>query len=110
MKIEEKALVKNASSEAQVKRAENKEKLLRERELEDLNYVMSSQQGRRLMWRLLGHCKVFESVFETSAKIHYNSGKQDVGHYIMSEIISAGSDLFLKMQNEAIKQKEIDNE
>jgi hypothetical protein len=48
----------------------------------------------------MGHCKTFESIFEPSAKIYYNSGRQDVGHYLMKEIVEAGEHYLLKMMME----------
>lgn len=99
---------KNAADENQVKEARLTEKRIRERELGDLRYLLASAQGRRLIWRLLGHCKSFESVWEPSAKIHYNAGKQDVGHFLMAEIIAADENSFLQMMKEA-KQGEMTN-
>lgn len=52
---------------------------------------------------MMEHTKTFGSIWEPSAKIHYNSGKQDVGHFIMAEIMEADPNLFMKMMKE--KQK-----
>lgn len=99
---------KNAADEEQVKQARLSEKRVRERELSDIRYLLQSAQGRRFLWRLMGHCKSFESVWEASAKIHYNAGKQDVGHFVMSEIIASDENAFLQMMKEA-KQGEMTN-
>lgn len=97
---------KNAANQKQVKSQEQRLKLERETEINDLKVLLSSPHGRRVFWRILEHCKVFSSVWEASAKIHYNAGIQDVGHFILSEVLEADDQALLKMMNEA-KQKEI---
>lgn len=96
-----KPLVQNAADEDQVKDAKLKLKLSRDTELNDLRFILSSQQGRRFFYRLLAECRVFNSVWEASAKIHYNSGRQDVGHFIQAEIVEADQDAYFKMLTEA---------
>jgi hypothetical protein len=96
----------NAADEDQVGRAKGREKRLREREMNDIRYLLQSIQGRRFLWRLMGHCKVFESIWESSAKIHHNAGMQDIGHFVMAEIVAANEDAFLQMMKES-KQGEI---
>ena len=97
---------KNVADEKQVREqgaAVNRERL---RELNDIRYLLQSPQGRRFLWRLLSRCKSFGSVWEPSAKIHYNSGQQDVGHFIMAEIVEADENAFLQMMKES-KQGEM---
>jgi hypothetical protein len=83
------ALVDNAGDEQQVKEARRKEKYIRKNELADVREVLAIPAGRRLLWRLMKHCKVWESVWHPSALIHYNSGQQDVGHFLLTEISEA---------------------
>lgn len=94
-------LNRNAADEEQVREAAKKVKFGRDRELSDLRAVLRTMEGRRLLWRLLGHCRVNGSVWEPSAKIHYNSGQQDVGHFVMSEIVEAGEEFLFQMMREA---------
>lgn len=96
----EKAMVKNAADPKQVKRAANKEQFKKDNERSDLSKVLETPEGRRVMWRLLEHCKVFGSVWDPSSRIHYYAGKQDVGHFLMAEIVDAGEDYLLAMMKE----------
>ncbi len=96
--------VKNASSKKQVEEAGGKERRLRERELNELRTVLSTEAGRRFLWRLMGMCKTFSSIYETSAKIHYNSGQQDIGFYLLREVDAASPEMFFKMREEALKE------
>jgi hypothetical protein len=75
----------------------------RENQLKDLRKVLSTLEGRRTFWRLIEHCRPFASIWEPSAKIHFNAGKQDVGHFIMTEILEADDELMGKMMIESKK-------
>lgn len=90
----------NASDKAQIKKQEKEFQKIRKQELADLKYVLASEQGRRLVWRLMGKCKTFSSIWETSAKIHYNAGQQDLGHFLLAEVMEANSESFLQMMKE----------
>lgn len=96
----EKVSVKNAADEGQVRKAAERAKSMREKELNDIAALLQTDYGRRFIWRLLGHCKVFGSVWESSAKIHYNSGVQDVGHFLLAEVTEADPDSLIKMMKE----------
>jgi hypothetical protein len=95
------AFVKNAADKEQVKEGSRKERDKRKQELLDLQVVLDLPAGRRLLWRFLTECKTFESIWESSARIHYLAGKQDLGHFIMAEIVAADEDSLLTMMKEA---------
>lgn len=92
--------VRNAADENQVRNAAEKESLRREQELADLREILGTPAGKRVIWRFLAHCGTFESIWEPSAKIHYLSGKQDVGHFLMAEIVEAMPEALLEMMKE----------
>ena len=100
--------VKNAADEGQVREAEKKAKLGREQELADMRKLLATDFGRRFVWRVMSRARVFESIWEQSAKIHYNAGQQDFGHFIMAEVVEAGPEHLLRMMQEA-KQGEQSN-
>lgn len=104
--MDERPEVKNAGDEQQVKSSRQRDKRVRERELSDLRVTLSTKEGRRFYWRLMSHCGAFRSVWEPSARIHYNSGRQDVGHFLLAEVDEAGNELFEKMKNEAKREIE----
>lgn len=92
--------IKNVADKEQVKSAERNAEKIRDRELSDLKIVLELPEGRRFIWRLLEQCKVFESIWHPSALIHHNSGKQDVGHFVMSEVVEASDERLLQMMKE----------
>ena len=97
---------RNLADEKQVKKAALKERDIRKQELNDIRTVLSNASGRRLMWRLLEHCNAFGSVFtKDNAHMSYLSGRQDLGHFIMSEIVQADENLLLKLMKDNYKAK-----
>lgn len=101
------SVTKNAADEAQVRKDGERQKSAREQELVDLKFVLSHPAGRRFLWRLLGHFGVFKSIWEPSAKIHYNAGLQDGGHFLLAEVEAADQEALFVMQREAKKREEI---
>ena len=90
---------RSLSDKKEVDKASQKIALERRKEIDDIREVLSTLQGRRFLWRVMEKCKVFGSVWEPSAKIHYNAGKQDLGHFLLSEITDADEEkLFLMMK------------
>ena len=98
----------NISTKENVKEVKRQATNARRQELNDIKTVLSTKSGRRLYWRLLEYCKVFESIWESSARIHYNSGVQDVGHFLLSELVDSDENLLFKIMKENKKEKEND--
>lgn len=98
MADELKALVGNAADSEQVEKASKREKITRRTQLEDLRAVLSTKSGRRFVWRLLEHCRTFESIFSPNdAIMAHGSGSQDVGHFLMAEIVQAQPEALITM-------------
>lgn len=103
----ERALVKNAADPKQVGIAKKREADDRELELADLRAVLMLPEGRRFLWRVLGKCQVFGSVFDqVPTQQAFNSGRQDVGHFLMSEITEADDKQLLVMMQESQAREE----
>ena len=102
----EKSLVKNAADEQQVKEAGAKQRFTRETEINDLKAVMGTPAGRRIFWKILSHCGVYETVMSSDSNLtSYNAGKQDVGHFVQAELNDACPDEYDLMFKEARKAK-----
>lgn len=88
---------------------ELKQKELRRRELTDIGTVLSNASGRRLIWRILEKCGVFSSTFNKDAStMAYLSGQQDLGHFIMSEIVASDEHLLFKLMKENKTKEKLD--
>lgn len=77
----------------------------RKEELEDLARTLALPQGRKVLYRILERCRVFESIWDPGAKIHYNAGQQDVGHWLMLEIGEAEPKSIGLMMQEAYQER-----
>lgn len=96
----ERPLVINASDRSQFDKAVKTRKQIMEQQLDDLRSLLDTEWGRRFIWRLLDHCKIHASVFEPNSKMAYNSGVQDVGHFILGEVMQARPEAYIQMMRE----------
>ena len=81
--------------------------LTEEQELEienedaDLRWFLSSERGRKIMWRALEETGLFRSVFDENHPVmSFREGKRNLGLKLLSTINRANSDLFLSMLEE----------
>jgi hypothetical protein len=100
------AFVGNASDPKQVKAAKSKEVSKRDQELDDVIHVLSSVQGRRFLWRVLGLCHVFKTSFTGNSTTFFNEGKRDIGLRILGDINEASPESYLAMMQESKKESE----
>jgi len=96
----DKPLVKNAASEKQVRQAVHKEESKRDRELNDVRFILSSAQGRRFYWRLLSSSRMFETSFTGNSTTFFNEGMRNVGLIFMGDLSEADPDAYIKMMKE----------
>lgn len=102
MAARRKALVKNAASPDQVRAAKEAEQFMSDERLNDWRIVLSTPEGRRVIWRVLEQCNTNKSVFAIDhGTISYRAGWQDAGHYVLAEINEADPRAFLRMIEEA---------
>lgn len=101
----------NQKTKEQIKRNE----LRRIKELSDIRKVLSLAEGRRLYWRLMSRAGAFHSPYtgENNAT-NKNCGRQEIGFFLLDELLEASPSTFTQMQreakSEAKKQEEEDKE
>lgn len=95
------ALVTRSDNKDQVEHARSTVKANRKARLADYRAVLATVEGRRLLWDLLGHCRVFESVYHPGPQIYALAAKQDVGHYVLININDADPESVFVMMREA---------
>jgi hypothetical protein len=99
---EGKALVGNAADPQQVKEARQKQKLARERELNDLRVVLQHRPGRRFVWSLLCRCGIFDVGFSTDpATMGFSAGMRNLGLLVMKDLEEADETAYQTMAMEA---------
>lgn len=94
-------LVRNAADKGQRDRADKVERRRLREDVDALRAVMATEPGRRFMWWELSRCGIFKSVWENSARIHYNAGRQDTGHELLAMLVKHCPTQYLAMEAEA---------
>lgn len=85
---------------------ELKEKLRKEREDDDLKQVMSTEYGRRFIWKTLSASGVFHSSFSSDPySTAFNEGARNKGLELFKNVMSVCPDLYLVMAEEAKEQE-----
>lgn len=91
----------NFADPAQVKDQARKAKRLKEDQLNELRAVLKTREGRKLLWRYLGICGVYEQSFNGNGSwTFFNEGRRSVGLMILAEITKASPEAFLEMMKE----------
>lgn len=97
--------------ERQRDESEIQQNLRRMQELQDIEHVMSSEQGRRFMWRMLSLAGVFRSSMTGNSQTFFNEGMRVIGTTLMGDIAEAElEELELKMRREARNSKRAEKE
>lgn len=98
---EKEALVKNAADPDQVKRAENRIINGRDKELDDIRFILSTPQGRRVYWRLLSQFGIFKTSFTGNSTTFFNEGQRNAGLFLLSELNDADPEAYVLMMKES---------
>lgn len=81
--------------------AEARRKGIRETEVADVKWLMSSPRGRRIMWRLLDLSGPFRLSFDTNAmKMAFNEGSRNLGNQLFNEVMMLCPELYPVMVKE----------
>jgi hypothetical protein len=87
-------------------------RLRRERELNDLAWILSDERGRRFIWRMFGMCNVFSSIFCGDAlQDARNNGMRTIGSIFQKDIVEVGGFKILDTMNsedKILREKEKD--
>ena len=82
-----------------------KQKLLAQRDIDDILFVMGSEQGRRVIWSLLEKGQVFGACFNVDPHITaFNEGQRNLALSLFSKVMAVCPDLYLTMADEAAKE------
>lgn len=96
----------DASDPIQVKAAVAKTKRARTNNGNDLRAVLSTVEGQRLVWRLMGECGIHQDSFNSNALVMArNEGRRSIGIFIEMEVARECPEKFLEMQLLASKEE-----
>lgn len=81
---------------------EARQELLAKRDIEDIQFVMDSEQGRRVIWSLLEKGQVFGTCFNVEPHITaFNEGQRNLALVLFQRVMAHCPDQYLKMAAEA---------
>ncbi|EJJ1122533.1 hypothetical protein NIO06_000186 [Escherichia coli] len=81
---------------------EAKKNLLAQRDIDDIQFVMGSEQGRRVIWSLLEKGQVFGTCFNVEPHITaFNEGQRNLALVLFQRVMTHCPDQYLKMAAEA---------
>lgn len=92
---------------------ESEEERLRKQEEADIDLYneMSTEYGRRNVFRLLAEAKVFSSTFTGNSYTYYYEGKRDIGIWKLQHILRVCPEFFILMiqenYNKQLKESEV---
>lgn len=91
-----------------------KEEERKQRELEeDIRLEMSTEYGRRNVFRLLEEAKVYSCTFTGNSQTFFLEGRRDIGLWKLGQIMKVCPDKYILMIQEAyykqIKESEVKN-
>ncbi|AVF16203.1 Uncharacterised protein [Enterobacter hormaechei] len=77
-----------------------------QREIDDIRFVMDSEQGRRIIWSLLEKGKVFAPCFAGDSHLTaFNEGQRNLALVLFQRVMAHCPDQYLKMAAEAGEQE-----
>lgn len=81
---------------------ERKKRDLEQREKDDIKFVMDSEQGRRVVWRVLESGRVFAAIPPMDAlAMAFNEGQRNLALELFQRVMTHCPDQYLKMAAEA---------
>ncbi|HFI6241603.1 TPA: hypothetical protein ACGRTN_000254 [Escherichia coli] len=85
---------------------ERKKHDLAQRDIDDIQFVMGSEQGRRVIWSLLEKGQVFGACFNVDPHITaFNEGQRNLALVLFQRVMAHCPDQYLKMAAEASEQE-----
>jgi len=99
-----------ANDEKQLQQLADNERLQEEQQLADLAWLMEQAQFRRFMHDFLERARVFSLSMTGNSWTFFNEGRRSLGNMYFSEITEHTPELYLKMMNEALSRKQLNEE
>lgn len=89
------------------KKETDQQRIDRERNIEDLKYLMGQPQGRRFVWRLLERAGVFRNSFSLNGlEMAFKEGNRNLGTFLLTEIHEHCPGRYVEMMKEQKREHE----
>jgi len=81
--------------------ADARKRIVRETEIADLKWLMSSKKGRRIMWRFLDMTGPFRLSFDSNAmRMAFKEGNRNMGIQLFTEVMTLCPEMYPVMVKE----------
>jgi hypothetical protein len=96
-------LVNNAADPRQVKKGRRAEKVRRIKEDEDLAWLLGDRRGRRIYWRIMSNCRVFNQSRDERGNdyTNFNEGKRSIGLKLLADLTRVKPEAYTLIIKEA---------
>lgn len=91
---------RNLADPKQVEESDRRSKSQRQQEIEDVIRIMSTDNGRRFMTRMLDITGFQKSSFTGNSTTFFNEGMRNIGLMLWADIQEVPPELYLKMLQE----------
>ena len=79
---------------------------MEKREIDDIKFVMDSEQGRRVVWSMLEKGQVFGACFNIDPHVTaFNEGQRNLALMLFQRVMAHCPNQYLKMADEASEQE-----
>lgn len=86
---------------AELQSQEDKAKLKRQQQIDDIKWLMAHAAGRRFVSRLLEESGAFRTSFHSSGStMAFNEGRKHIGYFLTGELLEITPDGYLKLLKE----------
>lgn len=90
-----------AQDEARIAEEAKRAKLRRERDIDDLKWLMAHAQGRRFICRMLEESGVYRTSFHVSGSTAaHNEGRKHIGYVLTSELMEFTPGAYVRLLKE----------
>lgn len=96
----------DAGNSEAVEQRENERKLANDQSMKDMREVLATDEGRRVMWKLLSHTRPLSMSYVPGGlteDMYYNEGRKSVGRFLILELTNADPLAYINLQRENIE-------
>lgn len=84
-----------------------RQQILDQRDIDDIQFVMGSEQGRRVIWEVLTQGKVFAPCFAVDPQVTaFNEGQRNLALALFQRVMANCPEQYLKMAAEIEAERE----
>lgn len=85
-------------------KSKQKSHLQKQQEIEDFKALLSTESGRRIVWKILGDCGTFmQTAVHSGSWTYFNEGRRSIGTLLLNQIMEVRPEAYTEMTKENTK-------